>query len=315
MAQSKKYLFIFIFVSAIFICATNFLLFLYNVSGCRPSNNNEFFISACGEPFVDYEHGAYFLGLEKPAIAALKNSEVLFLGSSRVQIAFSTNSTRNYFSEKNISYYLLGFGYVEQMLFSQSLLKKYDINPKVLVINADPFFQKYASPPAVSLLNDDWSAIKQYYFKKLAQYWIPDLCKLLPCKPQGQLIYRNSTNGEWVWWDTWRDPVAGHLKKIIPETVSSEQRQELINNMKEFMLGVKVPPECIILTFTPNDRFDLSNTNIELAKLFGFHAVMPSIPDIVIMDEDHFNLPTAERWSAAALEMLDPIIKNCLNKN
>lgn len=311
----KKYLCIFFLLAGFVLIATHLMAFLYDVSGCRPATDKELFISACGEPFGDYEHGAYFLDLEKSAIASLKMADVLFLGSSRTQITFSTDSVRNYFSKNNFSYYLLGFGYFEEMLFPQSLIAKYGLNPKILIINADPFFIKYASPAASTLLMGDWFSIKKSYFQKIAQNLIPGLCESLPCKPAAQIIYRNSKNGEWNWWNTWRDPIAGHPLKSPPEKISQTQKVEIINNIKEFISQIKTPPECIILTFTPNDRLDLTATNIELAKLFGFQSVVPLISDVMMMDEDHFNLPTAERWSAAALEKMDPIFRRCISAN
>jgi hypothetical protein len=57
----------------------------------------------------DYEHGAFEFNLEPTAQNFAKNVDVLFLGNSRLQVAFSTVATTNWFSAASARYYLLGF--------------------------------------------------------------------------------------------------------------------------------------------------------------------------------------------------------------
>src|SRR5579862_3350807 len=46
-----------------------------------------------GANYADYEHGAFQFNLEPAVQEAVRNADVLFLGNSRVQVAFSTVPT------------------------------------------------------------------------------------------------------------------------------------------------------------------------------------------------------------------------------
>jgi len=95
---------------------------------------------------ADYEHGAFYYGLEREAIANLKSADVIILGNSRAQAAFSTGALRDFFATRGIKYFLLGFGYGELSDLPLHLMKRNSVRPKVLVINADPFFFKISKP-------------------------------------------------------------------------------------------------------------------------------------------------------------------------
>ena len=67
---------------------------------------------------------------------------MLFLGNSRLQFAFSTSATADWFSAASARYYLLGFSYFENMIFAEPLLRKIRPRAKVYVINVDDFFDR-----------------------------------------------------------------------------------------------------------------------------------------------------------------------------
>ena len=43
--------------------------------------------------YGDYDHGAFWFGLERAALDAAANADVLFLGNSRMQFGLSTDAT------------------------------------------------------------------------------------------------------------------------------------------------------------------------------------------------------------------------------
>ena len=71
----------------------------------------------------------------------MKKADVLFLGNSRALFAFSSDAIANFFGKGKLRYYVLAFGTGETSQFAGALIRRYDLHPKVLVINADPFFQ------------------------------------------------------------------------------------------------------------------------------------------------------------------------------
>ena len=68
--------------------------------------------------YNDYDHGAFWFGLEPDAIRAVQSADALFVGSSRMQFAFSSPATQDWFASHNAHFYLLGFSYSENVLFT-----------------------------------------------------------------------------------------------------------------------------------------------------------------------------------------------------
>src|SRR5262249_42639470 len=133
---------------------------------CKPEGLNDTnFIAGCSAPlFGDYEHGAYYFGLEGAAVAHLRRAEVLVLGNSKAMFAFSTRATEDAFRRLGVPYYLLGFGYGESQLFPLALIKKYGLRPKALIINADPFFEE--ATQFQDVLEGDWATYLSYVARK-----------------------------------------------------------------------------------------------------------------------------------------------------
>ena len=57
------------------------------------------YVAYCnGANYADYEHGAFQFNLEPSVQDSVRNADVLFLGNSRTQVAFSTAPTEQWFS-------------------------------------------------------------------------------------------------------------------------------------------------------------------------------------------------------------------------
>ena len=67
---------------------------------------------------------------------------MLFLGNSRLQVAFSTAATADWFSATSARYYLMGFAYFENEVFAEELLRRVRPQARVYVINVDDFFDR-----------------------------------------------------------------------------------------------------------------------------------------------------------------------------
>src|SRR5512147_1442577 len=77
-------------------------IFACPASGYGP----DYYLAHCETTgYADYDHGAFWYGLESRARQSAAAADVLFLGSSRMQFAFSTDETRSWFSQFSIPYY------------------------------------------------------------------------------------------------------------------------------------------------------------------------------------------------------------------
>src|SRR6516162_5117062 len=104
-----------------------------------------------GANYADYEHGAFYFDLEPSAQSFSRNADVLFLGNSRLQVAFSTIATADWFSATSARYYLMGFSYFENVIFAEELLRKIQPRASVYVINIDDFFDRSETIPVKAI--------------------------------------------------------------------------------------------------------------------------------------------------------------------
>src|ERR1700730_12863032 len=96
----------------------------------------------------DVEHFAIYNDLDGAA-EALKHADVLFLGDSRMQYAFRDRAVlHQFFSSRHLSYFILAFGYGEGRDFPEAIIRKFDLHPKWVILNDDPFFGNPTSPVA-----------------------------------------------------------------------------------------------------------------------------------------------------------------------
>src|SRR5262245_52446618 len=129
-----------------------------------------------GVQFGDYEHGAFWFEMDPSTQDFARSTEVLFLGDSRLQIAFSTAATAEWFSSLSARYYLLGFSYGENVAFTEPLLRKIHPRAQVYVINVDRFFSQHETPPAKMVMRDP-DARNRYEMKRWLQHVHELVCK------------------------------------------------------------------------------------------------------------------------------------------
>jgi hypothetical protein len=274
------------------------------------------YLAECSAPgYGDYEHGAFWFDLEPTAIKDAGRAQVIFMGDSRVQIAFSTTTTANWFSLHSLSYYLLGFGYSENVTFLQDLLRKLEPQAKVYVINADSFFDRKESIPG-KYVKQDPDAVQRYKVKRIWQFF-HRVCSLAPalCGDK-HVVFRSRAAGTYF-------ESGGERPTDVPVVFNPNADQDVVKrdtaSALDFIPRLQVRRECILLTSIPHARtaVDLEGTNIEtskaLAAALGLAFVSPQLEGLATIDTSHLDRPSAERWSKAFFEMAGPQIAKCIN--
>ncbi len=267
------------------------------------------YLSYChNSGYGDYEHGAFWFNLEPSIQNFVANADVLFLGSSRMQLALSTVATGDWFSSTSARYYLMGFGYNENAFFAHELLLKFKPQAKVYVVNIERFFDRAETVPARAVMRDP-AARGRYEVKRLWQFVHSPICRGLPiiCGDQ-YVIFRSRETGAFS--------VSG-LSQFKSAAVSYDQSMDetAIENEaaigREFLSGLPVKQECIILTTVPYVRTKIRTVNA-LASALGMDLVMPYLDGLQTFDGSHLDRPSAERWSKAFLQAAAPLIRRCL---
>ncbi|KAB0269703.1 hypothetical protein [Microvirga brassicacearum] len=288
-------------------------------SACRPFSKPGTYLAFCSTArYGDYEHGAYFLGYESEAVDNLRKADVLLLGNSRAQFAFSTDSVETYFGARGLRYHLLGFGYNETSEFPVQLIERYGLRPRALVINADRFFAEWLSPPAKAVSSGSLAVRAEHVGKKIGP-WIADhACAFGPigCTRNSPTIYRSHATGRWIWANLLATPQQRATNLGIQQIKASDADIEGIAQVAEsFLKRIGISRECLVLTAAPND-FDETKTLVQrLGARLRWPVIYPIVEDLATIDGSHLNEPSAERWSAAVVAELEGALGDCASIN
>ena len=260
--------------------------------------------------YGDYEHGVFWFDLEPAAEMSAASADVLFLGDSRLQFAFSTAATAKWFSLASITYYLLGFAGSENSTFARALLHKLRPRAKVYVIGIDPFFEPSERPIAKPVLHDG-AARARYETKKFLQIVHKIACmKITKICGNRWAIFRSRKTGayympETIKFDGFERPVSYDAEidgRVIHDAISIGQI---------FISELPVKGDCVILTVVPT-----VGTRVRIAEAIanglGKTLVVPEYFNGLSTREGvHLDQVSAERWSEAFFKAAAPEIEKC----
>jgi hypothetical protein len=269
------------------------------------------YISYCeADAYGDYEHGAFWFDLEPAALTFAGNADVLFLGNSRAQMAFSTQSTADWFSAISRPYYLMGFIAYENVTFAEEILRRIHPRAAVYVINVDDFFERSETIPMKAILHDP-NARSQYEAKRRWQSVHRLICGTFSALcGNNYVIYRSRETGAFT----------KRLNKTKPapvaydETVDQDVMARDTASATAFLADRDVKRECVILTMVPTVDTKIGNA-AAIAKALGMDLIAPeNVEGLQTFDGSHLDQPSAERWSRAFLQAASPRIQSCLER-
>jgi len=274
-----------------------------------PPNATDSYLAYCeSTAFGDYDYGAFWFDLEPDTGRAAAAADVLLLGNSRLQYAFSTDPTDEWFRSASATRYLLGFAYNGNYWFTDPLLRKLQPQASAYVLNVDLFFEPEPTPPAQFVMTDP-SAEARYRRKQKLQSVHSVVCSGLPglCRNQ-PAIFRFRDSGRWT--------IVGEGFSGGPvsydDTIDSALVQNYTTAGRGFVDGLDVPAECQILTVVPTVNTPIASA-AEIARSLGRQFVAPKLDGLETFDGSHLDPASAERWSAAFLSEAGPALARCLN--
>jgi len=299
------------------------------IGDCHPSSSNDQFLAYCHSiRFGDYEHFAYYHQSEPEAVRYLKKAEVLFLGNSNTQFAFSTSAITRYFESAKVQHYVFGFGHGAQSGVAKSVWEKLDLSPKLIVINADPFFTGEVNATFARLLEAGaaphpvWENLPMWlrptvFGEHARKRWLQQqqrarcdgsVGKSHWCNGTADTLYRRVTDGHWN--------VANYRENLqIPVSNDDALHIDHLANYadvaEEFIQVVGLPKQCVVLTVTPRSSTPGRYVQ-QLARLLNTPLIVPNVENLLTIDGSHLQADSAERWSAAWVKMLTPVLNNCL---
>jgi hypothetical protein len=283
----------------------------YGIFSCQASGyGSDSYLGYCGATsYGDYDHGAIWFGLEPDVNSTAAKAQVLFVGNSRTQFAFSSKATADWFSSRSISYYLLGFSHFENYTFEVPLLRKLRPKAKLYVINIDSFFEQSETGPGKTVMRDE-SARTHYVEKRQWQTMHKAICTTFEVVcGNDEAFFRSRSTGAWL--------VTGNRFKGAPvsydDTIDTNKVTSYAALGKEVLPSLSVKPGCTILTIVPTVKTDIATARA-IAHALGLKLVAPEVSGLLTFDYYHLDRESAQRWSVAFLEEAGPQIHECLNE-
>ncbi len=280
-----------------------------SIFACQASGYSaDYYLAYCNAAgYGEYEHGAFWFGLEPAAITAAANADVMFIGNSQLQYGFSTDATRAWFAVTNATPYLLGFAAWENVLFTGELLRRFRPAAKVYVVNIEGFFSDREAPVAQVVMHDRFGL--RYAMKRFWQLVHRPFCGGLSaiCGHE-YVIFRSRRTGAWHDEGTpsgTSAPVAYDRLNVHSGTERS------LAIAARFLAELDVPHRCIILTLVPSRDTRIADAKA-MAEGLNTPLILPELDRLETFDGSHLTHSSAERWSEAFLDDAAPIVRECL---
>jgi hypothetical protein len=311
-AAAKPAVYILILLSAVFATFA-FKLRSQGIFACPADGYaaNHFLAYCHATAYGDYDRGAFWFELEPEARLAASEADVLFVGSSRMQFAFSTATVSEWFSSLGFRHYLLGFTHNENAVFAAPLLSSLRPRARVYVVNVDRFFDDIQTPPTRELLAAG-DARTRYKEKEFWQWLHQPLCSAAPALCGSRFAYfRLRETGAWQQ-KGW-SPVFEATAAVDGPPSETERWEQYSAIGKEFLSKLPVDRQCVILTIAPSESTKREEA-AAIARSLGLDLVAPQLEGLKTFDRNHLDQPSAERWSRAFLDAAGPRIRACLER-
>lgn len=262
--------------------------------------------------FGDYDHGAFWFGLEDEILEFASRADVLFVGNSRMQFGLSSNAMSRPLQDSGVSYYLLGFSHMENYQFAGPIIDKIEPAASLVVVNVDLFFEDRLSPPARDVMTDAES-LNRYRQKKRWQRVHEFLCASAPAVCGSEIaFYRSRQDGSW--YRKGGDFEGRASDVVFDESIDARAVDQYTPSATSFLQRFRGTRTCIVLTNTPQSGTSLGTARA-LAERLDLPLIAPTPGGLKTFDGSHLDRNSAERWSGAVSDALAPFVDNCVGKN
>jgi hypothetical protein len=283
-----------------------------NIFACQATGYTaDRYLSICDvKNYGDYEHGAFWFNLEPAAERSAEGADVVILGNSRAQFAFSTDATAQWFSSSSAKYYLLGFVGWENSVFARALLRKLKPRAQVYVVAIEDYFEPFERPFARVI--HDPAARSRYESKRLLQSYHKAICmKVSGICGNGSAIFRSRETGMYYMPDKSQFRSRG-VPVSDDKQIDQRQIDDAIGIGHVFLSELPVRPECVILTVVPTVGEKLNAARAVASGLEKMLVEPEDLDGLQTFDGFHLDRESAERWSDAFFKVAGAQIRQCL---
>lgn len=263
------------------------------------------------------DHHVLYFGTDAEALARLRAAQVIFLGNSRIMFALRPAVLRPFFAAAGLSYYALGFGFREADRFPLAIIRKFDLRPALVVVNADGFFDGGLSPWAEVVNRDTEFAARKRQLegeaahegRRVVERLLPNWVQLAGLPGLGLrrtfIAYRSRQDGTW---DV--SPWPEGTQAIAPASPDGPDlgRGE-VAAARAFKAELDARGTRLVLTRVPSPEPMPGAGAARFAALLDVPLVMPEVAVLTTHDHSHLAEASAHDWSRAFVQALSPQLR------
>lgn len=280
-------------------------------AGERPPDGDHYLANDIGG---HVDHHVLYFGIDPEVLTRLRAAQVLFLGNSRLMFALRPEVLRPFFAGQGLSYYVMGFGFREADRFPLAILRRFDLRPRLVVVNADGFFGGGLSPWAEQVVRDtpfaarkrQWEAEAAHEARRLTHVIFPHWPSFfgLPGLGTGRTFtaYRSRFDGTWAI-SPWPTATAPFVP--TPLEGAGVGRGEARDG-DAFLAELHARGARLVLTHVPTPVPMPGAGAAETARRLGVPLVVAHIPAPTSADHSHLDAASAHDWTRAFVEQLAP---------
>jgi hypothetical protein len=222
-----------------------------------------------------------------------------------MQFGLPTHELRAFERRTGLSAYSLGLPFAEGSTFARGLIEKFDLRPRVAVVNVTAFFRDDETPVASQARDGGyWTAVTTVWEERLAAMAWPMASSVFPsfftARPSRALL-RSTTDGTWlpVRWPHFHVPVAQ-----TPEPMRWSARTAIRFRDALTRRGI-----ALVLVCVPSPAASCNPEALRpLAVLLGARMVTPKIDEpLWTGDFTHLCPLSGKRYGRAMLRELERV--------
>jgi hypothetical protein len=256
------------------------------------------------------DHHVLYHGIDDVAARHLRAADVLFLGNSRLMFALSRAVMQPFFDSTGHRYYVLGFGHEEQDDFPLQMIRRDNLRPSLVVVNADHFFAAERSEWAARVIEEtDFDAWKIRFEGETAHRVRRILHRVVPhyvdLRRGGRevVLYRAREDGTWF---VANDFGPGVEFPWPPHDRDTPGRSALAA-AEAFKHELDARGARLVLCLVPGPGVSLHRAQA-LAAHLRVPLLAPSAAEFRTVDDSHLSRESAAMAATSLLDALRPYL-------
>jgi hypothetical protein len=261
------------------------------------------------------DHHVLYHGTDAKAIANLKRADVLFLGTSRMMFALRSRVLAPWAQAHGLTYYALGFGFRDGDAFVREIILKYDLRPRLVVVNVDGFFGRPLSEWAERVVKDNafgtWKRFMEaelgHESRRFVHRVIPNWIDLYgrPGFPFGNefIAYRSRVDGIWSI-SPWPKP---SMAAPSQDFGVMEVGPRIGDPARALKAELDRRGSRMVLTYVPTPD-DAGGNPVALGAMLNVPVVGMDVDGLTSHDGSHLSEESAVFWSRRLVQDLTPYL-------